>query len=70
MYKDHILIFYGSLLKSEQRHFECYLGFARKISVGCIDERLAEFLEVEAELITSEDTDFRFHSGLPVQGFS
>ncbi|MDE0758789.1 MAG: tRNA-(ms[2]io[6]A)-hydroxylase [Pseudomonadales bacterium] len=62
--------FYGSLLKSEQRHFECYLSFARKISVGPIDERLAEFLEVEAELITSEDTDFRFHSGLPAQGFS
>ena len=62
--------FYGSLLKSEQRHFECYLGFARKISVGPVDERLAEFLEVEAELITSEDTDFRFHSGLPVQEFS
>lgn len=62
--------FYGSLLKSEQRHFECYLGFARKISVGPIDERLAVFLEVESELITSEDTDFRFHSGLPVQGFS
>lgn len=58
--------FYGSLLKSEQRHFECYLGFAKRLSEHSIDERLGRLLEIEAELIVSKDPDFRFHSGLPM----
>jgi len=57
--------FYGSLLKSEQRHFECYLGFARKLSKHAIENRLRGLLEIEAELIVSKDSEFRFHSGLP-----
>jgi len=58
--------FYASLLKSEQRHFECYLGFAKRLSQAPINERLGRLLEVEAELIVSTDPEFRFHSGLPV----
>jgi len=62
--------FYASLLKSEQRHFECYLGFAKRLSQAPINERLGRLLEVEAELIVSTDPEFRFHSGLPVSSSS
>ncbi len=62
--------FYASLLKSEQRHFECYLGFAKRLSETPINERLGRLLEVEAALIVSKDPEFRFHSGLPISSDS
>ncbi|MFA0173280.1 tRNA isopentenyl-2-thiomethyl-A-37 hydroxylase MiaE, partial [Vibrio splendidus] len=37
-----------------------------KIAGKDISERIAHFAQVEAELITSEDSDFKFHSGAPV----
>ena len=56
--------FYFSLLKSEARHYSDYLRLAE--SLGS-DEELADRLEhfrgLEAELVESEDTEFRFHSG-------
>ena len=58
--------FYGSLLKSESRHFMDYLKLARKL--GCeqeVRERLEVFLGQERELIESSDVEFRFHSGVP-----
>lgn len=57
--------FYSSLLKSEARHFEDYLGLAAGLAPAAeIDERLAVLRACEAELIQSADTEFRFHSGV------
>ncbi len=58
--------FYQSLLRSESRHFRDYLNLA-KLYAGDedVDARVASFAAIEAELITSADPDFRFHSGQP-----
>lgn len=58
--------FYTSLLKSEARHFKDYLQLAKLYSKEDITGRVAEFVAREAELITSDDDRFRFHSGVPV----
>ncbi|MDH5433753.1 MAG: tRNA-(ms[2]io[6]A)-hydroxylase [Gammaproteobacteria bacterium] len=57
--------YYSYLLKSESRHYEDYLELAKKYSAQPIDDVLDKFLQAEAELINSQDTVFRFHSGLP-----
>ena len=57
--------FYISLLRSEARHYQDYLSLAAEIANKDISERIAFFGEVEAELITSTDDDFKFHSGIP-----
>jgi tRNA-(ms[2]io[6]A)-hydroxylase len=58
--------FYGSLLKSEARHFTDYLALAVSFSSQSeVDERVEVFAETEAELIQSGDREFRFHSGVP-----
>lgn len=57
--------FYISLLRSEARHYQDYLTLATEIAGEEISERIAYFGEVEAELISSPDADFKFHSGLP-----
>ncbi len=60
--------FYGGLLASEARHFTHYLAFARSecgVSNGELSARLAELKAIEAELITTPDPQFRFHSGMP-----
>ncbi len=57
--------YYRYLLKSESRHFEDYLALAQSLSEENIDERVALFREVESELISSPDTELRFHSGIP-----
>lgn len=56
--------FYSSLIKSEARHFEDYLGLA-KLYGGDIQKRLEVFLSIENKFIMSSDTVFRFHSGIP-----
>jgi tRNA 2-(methylsulfanyl)-N6-isopentenyladenosine37 hydroxylase len=59
---------FESLHEAEARHFELYLGLARRragtaaIDVGA---RIGAFAELEAELIVSRDGVFRFHSGVP-----
>ena len=58
--------YYRYLLKSESRHFEDYLALAQSLAEDSIDERVAFFREVEAELISSPDSELRFHSGEPV----
>ncbi|MFK7862752.1 MAG: tRNA-(ms[2]io[6]A)-hydroxylase [Pseudohongiellaceae bacterium] len=58
--------FYKSLLKSESRHFEDYLALASRYSKSDIEDRVASFAAKEAELITSPDSEFRFHSGVLV----
>lgn len=56
--------FYSTLVRSEARHFEDYLRLA-KLYGGNIDQRLAEFLAIENDFISSNDQVFRFHSGIP-----
>ncbi|MEM0911546.1 MAG: tRNA isopentenyl-2-thiomethyl-A-37 hydroxylase MiaE [Pseudomonadota bacterium] len=60
--------FYLSLLRSEARHYQDYLALAEQIAEQIagfdIAERIAFFGEIEANLILSPDTDFKFHSGL------
>ncbi len=61
--------FYRGLLASEARHFEHYLAFARSesgVDAACFDARLAELKALEADLITTPDPEFRFHSGDPL----
>lgn len=62
---EELAKFYRTLVKSEGRHFEDYLMLARQQTSSSIDERIAFFVAREAELITSPDTAFRFHSGVP-----
>lgn len=57
--------FYTSLLRSEARHYEDYLELARLYSKQPIDARVAEFAALEAELVSTTDPQFRFHSGVP-----
>ena len=58
--------FYLSLLKSEARHFSDYLELAESLSEGAdFQSRLNQFRELEADLVTTADTEFRFHSGVP-----
>ena len=57
--------FYHSLLKSEARHFEDYLHLAQLYSDEDIAGRVQEFRELENHLVTSQDDNFRFHSGCP-----
>jgi tRNA-(ms[2]io[6]A)-hydroxylase len=55
--------FYVSLLKSESRHYQDYLGLAAQYAKDGLDERVEFFREKEAELIETPDKVFRFHSG-------
>jgi len=68
---DDLAAFYRSLLKSEARHFKDYLKLAKSfvlrrddIDHDYIDKKTGDMLHKEAELITSPDTEFRFHSGI------
>lgn len=56
--------FYSTLVKAEARHFEDYLKLA-KLYGGDIDKRIALFVSLENDYITSKDEVFRFHSGIP-----
>ena len=62
---ERLAKYYRYLLKSESRHFEDYLALAQSLAEYSIDERVAFFKEVEAELISSPDSELRFHSGNP-----
>lgn len=63
--------FYGELERAEARHGELYLEFAaeaagKRAAPGSQwHSRLQELLAVEGQLITSDDTQLRFHSGPP-----
>ncbi|BDF93696.1 tRNA isopentenyl-2-thiomethyl-A-37 hydroxylase MiaE [Pseudoalteromonas sp. KAN5] len=57
--------FYISLLRSEARHYQDYLTLAQEISEFDITERVEFFGQLEAELISTPDEDFKFHSGRP-----
>lgn len=58
--------FYRTLLASEARHFEDYLLLAETVGSPMeVAQRLIVFKQREAELITTPDPQFRFHSGVP-----
>ncbi|CAA0118485.1 Uncharacterised protein [Halioglobus japonicus] len=60
--------FYLSLLKSESRHFIDYLKLAEALgSKAEVAERLPVLLECERELVETPDSEFRFHSGVPIE---
>ena len=56
--------FYASLAAAEARHAGLYVRLAARGGVD-VEPRLAELAAVEAELATSPDSEFRFHSGTP-----
>lgn len=59
--------FYGGLLKSESRHFQDYLKLAYTYGERAdVDAAVERVRTLEAELISSPDREFRFHSGCPV----
>jgi tRNA-(ms[2]io[6]A)-hydroxylase len=62
---DELGSFYSSLLRSESRHYRDYLDLALDYSEGPIDDRIAHFIAADNELISSPDTELRFHSGIP-----
>ena len=64
---DELNKFYISLLRSEARHYQDYLTQAQSVSDKDITERVIFFGKIEADLIKSPDTDFKFHSGMPTK---
>jgi tRNA-(ms[2]io[6]A)-hydroxylase len=59
---------YRGLHQAEERHYRLYLGLAGRAAARAgvdLDRRIAAFAGLEAQLITSADPDFRFHSGPP-----
>ena len=65
---DRISRFYTSLLRSEARHYQDYLDLARLYAeggTGEVEDRVVFFGEREAALVSTPDTEFRFHSGPP-----
>jgi tRNA-(ms[2]io[6]A)-hydroxylase len=57
--------FYSSLVKAEARHFQDYLQLAKYYCPDDSEQRIQQFLDIERQLILSQDTVFRFHGGLP-----
>ena len=63
--------FYRFLLNSEARHFRDYIELARSYAKrerremcgDYVDRRIEVFLDLDIELITRPDEEFRFHSG-------
>ncbi len=60
--------FYIRLVESECRHFENYMNLAVDecdIADEKINLRVSELKKIEADLVTNQDSIFRFHSGIP-----
>lgn len=58
--------FYAGLAASEARHHQLYLKLAEQRYPQEWRDTLERLSNLEAELVTSPDPQFRFHSGLPV----
>jgi tRNA 2-(methylsulfanyl)-N6-isopentenyladenosine37 hydroxylase len=61
--------FYGGLAASEARHNALYRRLAERHALAHgldAGATFARFAAIEADLVTSPDPQFRFHSGLPV----
>lgn len=58
--------YYQRLYQAEKRHAEVYLEFAQIfVDTQTVLERLHRLLQVEGQLISSYESIFRFHSGVP-----
>jgi tRNA-(ms[2]io[6]A)-hydroxylase len=60
---------FAGLHAAEARHFKVYLELAKRAAERAgleLRRRIEAFAALEAELITSTDAVFRFHSGVPV----
>lgn len=58
--------FYAALGRSEARHFQDYMAWARAVAPAAeLGRRLSEIAAREADLATAADAQFRFHSGAP-----
>ncbi len=65
--REPLRTFYRALAESEARHRSLYLRLAeQRAPADQVTERLRVLAEIEAELATSPDEQFRFHSGTPV----
>ncbi|ABC28980.1 Hydroxylase for synthesis of 2-methylthio-cis-ribozeatin in tRNA [Hahella chejuensis KCTC 2396] len=62
---EELATFYRGLLESEGRHYRNYLKLAKERSPVDISDRVTYIREVEADLIRTPDSEFRFHSGIP-----
>jgi tRNA 2-(methylsulfanyl)-N6-isopentenyladenosine37 hydroxylase len=61
---------FRGLHQAEARHYRVYLGLAGRAAARAgvnLEQRIAAFAALEAQLITSADPVFRFHSG-PLSG--
>jgi tRNA-(ms[2]io[6]A)-hydroxylase len=59
---------FQGLHEAESRHYQLYLGLAARAAARAgveLTPRIAEFAACEAQLITTPDPLFRFHSGPP-----
>jgi tRNA-(ms[2]io[6]A)-hydroxylase len=59
---------FRGLHAAEARHFRVYLGLAERAAARSglsLAPRIQEFAALEAELVSSQDPLFRFHSGPP-----
>jgi tRNA-(ms[2]io[6]A)-hydroxylase len=62
---------FGGLHQAEARHYRLYLSLAERAAARAgvnLAPRIAAFAALEAQLVTSEDPVFRFHSGPPASG--
>jgi tRNA-(ms[2]io[6]A)-hydroxylase len=68
--------FFAGLHRAEARHFKVYMDLARvaaarhgaKFVGAALERRIDAFADLEAQLITEPDGEFRFHSGPPALG--
>ena len=59
--------YYDRLYQAEKRHALIYLEFASLVSDDeTIKRRLNYFLQIEGQSISQPESEFRFHSGLPI----
>lgn len=67
---EPLCTFYRTLSEAEARHFTVYLRLGKNAARSdeeTFTARVALLADVEGELITTPDPQFRFHSGPPVQ---
>jgi tRNA-(ms[2]io[6]A)-hydroxylase len=68
---EPLATFYAGLAQAEARHFTLYLHLAEGSRhdqvLADVARRCRELADIEAELITTADPEFRFHSGVPVE---
>lgn len=66
---SELVKFYRSLVKAEARHFEDYLRLAEHYSKQNLEKRIADFLDIENQMIYAPIQLFRFHGGIPSEAF-